>query len=189
MPTTAIPSRVTRATIILALADKFRLNRLPKIFSLTPEEAASSWLSAVDMVAARMPARMSPARTAASTPFWLMRLAMRTIRVSLDEPLRNSSAPALVMVLAKIPARITPASSAATTPCWDSKLAICTIMVSLSARAPIAPFLTIAEPTTPITTAMNIEITTQMVAMRREVFNLRSSSMAINRSRMWGMPK
>ena len=141
MPTTAIPSRVTRATIILALADKFRLNRLPKIFSLTPEEAANSWLSAVDIV------------------------------------------------LAKMPARITPASSAATTPCWDSRLAICTIMVSLSASAPIAPFLTIAEPTTPITTAMNIEITTQMVAMRREVFNLRSSSMAINRSRMWGIPK
>ena len=36
---------------------------------------------------------------------------------------------------------------------------------------------------------MNMEMTTQMVAMRREVFSLASSSMAMNRSRMWGMPK
>ena len=36
---------------------------------------------------------------------------------------------------------------------------------------------------------MNMEMTTQMVAMRREVFSLSSSSMAMKRSRMWGMPK
>ena len=40
-----------------------------------------------------------------------------------------------------------------------------------------------------MSTAMNMEMTTQTVAMRREVLSLVSSSMAMNRSRMWGMPK
>ena len=37
-------------------------------FSENAEEAASSWESAVDMVAARIPARMRPATMAASQP-------------------------------------------------------------------------------------------------------------------------
>lgn len=41
---------------------------LQNVLGDTLDAAASIWLSAVDIVAARMPARMSPARTAASTP-------------------------------------------------------------------------------------------------------------------------
>ena len=48
----------------------------------TLEEAASSWESAVDMVAARMPARMMPATMASTGPFLLIRLASWTIMVS-----------------------------------------------------------------------------------------------------------
>lgn len=66
------------------------------------------------------------------------------------------------------------------------------MMVSDSELVPrkgTLPALVTARPTIPMSTAMNMEMTTQMVAMRREVFSLASSSMAMNRSRMWGMPK
>ena len=36
---------------------------------------------------------------------------------------------------------------------------------------------------------MNMEMTTHTVAMRREIFNLSLSSMAMKRRRMWGIPK
>ena len=72
-----------------------------------------------------------------------MRLAMRTMRVSLEEPLRNSSAPALVM----------------------------------------------PRPTTPMTMEAVMAMTTHTLAMRRLSTSFFSSSMAMNRSRMWGMPK
>ena len=72
-----------------------------------------------------------------------MRLAMRTIRVSLDEPLRNSSAPTLVM----------------------------------------------PRPTMPMTMDAAMAMTTQTVAMRRLSTSFFSSSMAMKRSRMWGIPK
>ena len=42
----------------------------------TAEDAARSWESAVDMVDARIPARISPARIAAITPCWLRRFAI-----------------------------------------------------------------------------------------------------------------
>ena len=53
----------------------------------TAEAAVSSWESAVDMVAAKMPARMSPARTARTAPLPPMIWAMATRMVSLSEVL------------------------------------------------------------------------------------------------------
>ena len=113
------------------------------MFCETLDAAASIWLSAVDMVAARIPARIRPASTAASTPCCAMRLAMRTMRVSLEEPLRNSSAPALVM----------------------------------------------PRPTTPMTMEAVMAMTTHTLAMRRLSTSFFSSSMAMKRSRMCGIPK
>ena len=72
-----------------------------------------------------------------------MRLAMRTMMVSLEEPLRNSRAPALVM----------------------------------------------PRPTMPMMMEAVMAMTTQTVAMRRLSTSFFSSSMAIKRSRMWGIPK
>ena len=72
-----------------------------------------------------------------------MRLAIWTMRVSLDEPLRNSSAPTLVM----------------------------------------------PRPTMPMTMDAVMAMTTQTVAMRRLSTSFFSSSMAMKRSRMWGIPK
>ena len=68
---------------------------------------------------------------------------MQTMRVSLDEPLRNSSAPTLVM----------------------------------------------PRPTMPMTMDAVMAMTTQTVAMRRLSTSFFSSSMAMKRSRMWGIPK
>ena len=50
----------------------------------TLDAAASSWESAVDMVAARIPARITPATTANSTPWLLMTSASLTMTVSLS---------------------------------------------------------------------------------------------------------
>ena len=80
----------------------FWLSFKPKVscsrFWLTLEEAASSWESAVDMVEARMPARISPASSAASTPCREMSLAMETMMASAAEALEKPSrAPALTM--------------------------------------------------------------------------------------------
>ena len=44
-------------------------------------------------------------------------------------------------------------------------------------------------PTTPMKMATPMEMTTQEEATRRESFSFFSSSMAMNRTRMWGMPK
>ena len=66
------------------------------------------------------------------------------------------------------------------------------MMVSASALEPrkgILPVWVTPRPTMPMRMAMNMEMTTHTVAIRREVFSLASSSMAMNRSRMWGMPK
>ena len=51
----------------------------------TLDAAASSWESAVDMVAARIPARMTPATNANRTPWELMRLAILIMTVSESE--------------------------------------------------------------------------------------------------------
>ena len=67
---------------------------------------------------------------------------------------------------------------------------------SLSQSAPIESKLkligrleTLKSFALPMTMAMPMEMTTQEEATRRERVSLRSSSMAIKRSRMWGMPK
>ena len=65
----------------------FQRNTPLKRSSDTAEAAVSSWESAVDMVAAMMPARMRPARIARSRPLLLMMLAMATMMVSLSEVL------------------------------------------------------------------------------------------------------
>ena len=46
-----------------------------------------------------------------------------------------------------------------------------------------------ALPTTPMMMATPMEMTTQLVAMRRDSFSSFSSRMAMKRTRMWGMPK
>lgn len=53
---------VRRAAKRLCFSLSLRWPNSCKMFWDTPDTAASIWLSAVDIVAARMPARMSPAR-------------------------------------------------------------------------------------------------------------------------------
>ena len=142
-PTTLTHTMVRRAANRLCFSLSLRCANSCKMFWETLDAAASIWLSAVDMVAARIPARMRPASTAANAPWALMRLAMRTMRVSLVEPLRNSSTPALVM----------------------------------------------PRPTMPMTMEAVMAMTTHTEAMRRLRTSFFSSSMAMKRSRMWGIPK
>ena len=63
------------------------------------------------------------------------------------------------------------------------------MMVSASVKDSRAPARVMALPTTPMKMATAMEITTQMEATRRDRVSFSSSSMAINRSRMWGIPK
>ena len=109
--------------------------------------------------------------------------------VMTEEEAAKSWESAVDIVAAKIPAKITPASSAAGTPYWLSRLEICTIIVSESAKCSKVPAAVMALPTTPMNTATAMEITTQVVATRREIVSFFSSSIAINRSRMCGIPK
>ena len=67
-PITEIAISVTLATIICDVSLSLILKRPPIIFSLAAEEAARSWLSAVDIVLAKIPARIIPARSAGTTP-------------------------------------------------------------------------------------------------------------------------
>ena len=60
---------------------------------------------------------------------------------------------------------------------------------ALVGRKGIFPAAETLRPTMPMRIATNMEITTHTEAMRRETFSFSSSSMAIKRSRMWGMPK
>ena len=59
---------VLRATSTLFFPLIFRWKNSTARFWETEEEAASSWESAVDMVAARIPAKITPASRAAGTP-------------------------------------------------------------------------------------------------------------------------
>ena len=99
---------------------------------------------------------------------------------------------AVDMVEARMPASTTPAMMAKSTPCWLSRSDRRMMMVSASALEPrkgILPVWVTPRPTMPMRMAMNMEMTTHTVAIRREVLSLASSSMAMNRSRMWGMPE
>ena len=63
------------------------------------------------------------------------------------------------------------------------------MIVSASDSCSMAPAFVMPLPTTPINTATPMEMTTQVVATRRERASFFSSSIAMKRSRMWGMPK
>ena len=68
MATTAMRSNVTLSATMLSFFVSLSLRILPRRSEDTAEDAARSWESAVDIVEARIPARMIPARIAASTP-------------------------------------------------------------------------------------------------------------------------
>ena len=95
------------------------------------------------------------------------------------------------MVLARIPARIRPAIIAGNAPYVESKCATFTIIVSVSEpeRETISPVALICLPTTPIRIATPMAMTTQTDATRRETFNFFSSSIAMKRRRICGIPK
>ena len=86
-----ITTTVILATRMLCFSEIFTPKKSFKRFSENPEEAANSWLSAVDIVAARIPARITPAKRAVSKPCWLNILAMAIITVSLSA--RDTIAP------------------------------------------------------------------------------------------------
>ena len=83
---TAIRSSVTRSAIMLSCLSAFFLRMLPRRSEETAEEAASSCESAVDMVEARIPARIVPPSSAGIIPYVLKRSAILTIIVSEAEP-------------------------------------------------------------------------------------------------------
>ena len=74
------------------------------MFSVTPEAAASIWLSAVDMVAARIPARITPAINAAKKPWVLIKSAI--VMMILSPSLRLSIEPFALMALPTIPIKM-----------------------------------------------------------------------------------
>ena len=82
------------AALLLSLMPKKSCSRS----LLTLLDAARSWLSAVDMVAARIPARITPATMAKNTPFVLIRSASLMMIVSES---------ALVLSTGTLPARDT----------------------------------------------------------------------------------
>ncbi len=65
---TAMTTTVSRAISMVCFSVSFTPKTSWTMFSEKAEDAASSWLSAVDMVAARMPARMQPATMAGKMP-------------------------------------------------------------------------------------------------------------------------
>ena len=74
--TTAIRRSVILSATMLSFLVSLSFRMLPRRSEETAEDAARSWESAVDMVDARIPARISPARIAAITPCWLRRFAI-----------------------------------------------------------------------------------------------------------------
>ena len=143
MPRMAMAMTVSRAASILCFWLSLKRNASCSRFWDTLEDAASSWESAVDMVLARMPARMRPAISAGKMPPLAKSSAMRMMTVSVLEPSRGAMAP--------MPDR--------------------------------------ALPTMPISTARAMATVTQTEATRRLSFSFFSSPMAMNRSRIWGIPK
>ena len=90
MATAATPTTVARAAIICPAAVSLTRMKSCRKSSDTLEAAARSWESAVDMVAARIPARITPATIAKRKPFWLMRSAIFMMIVSDSEELELS---------------------------------------------------------------------------------------------------
>ena len=86
----AMPITVALAMIMFFLAS-ILMPRKSCIRSWDTEEAAaSSWESAVDMVAARIPARITPAIRAKKKPCWLIRSAILMMMVSESELVSSS---------------------------------------------------------------------------------------------------
>ena len=141
MPRMAMIIRVTRAMSMVVFSSTLTLNTPWKMSSEMEEEAASSWESQVDMVQARMPARITPASRPGSTPRWAI---------------------------------------------WSETTMM---MRSGSSRGSRAPAWTMLMPSTPMKMATNMETNTQTEATRRLRVIFLGSSMAMKRSRMWGMPK
>ena len=74
----------------------------------------------------------------------------------------------------------------------NSRSAILTITASAALEEPkvsISPTFDMARPVIPMVTATVMEMTTQMLPMRREILIFLASLMPMKRSRMWGMPK
>ena len=99
---------------------------------------------------------------------------------------------AVDMVQARIPARTTPATTDSRIPWRPSKSARRMITVSdseLDENMGIPPATEAPYPMMPIRMATNMEMTTQMDAIRRDVLSLSSWLMAMKRRRIWGIPK
>ena len=115
-------------------------------------------------------------------------------RISCDteEEAARSCESAVDMVEAMMPERIRPATSAGRNPKVLRKCAISTMTVSEALEvvsSPITPAFVMPRPITPIRMATLIAITTQMLAILRDSASLRSSSIAMKRSRICGIPK
>ena len=111
-PMTEITSRVSRAKRMPVLSLIFRPNTPFRMFSDTEEEAASSWLSQVDMVQARMPAMTTPASSAGRMPkvdsLVAMAIRMRSeSSTAAMAPLRTMAMPSTPMKMAMPMAMVT----------------------------------------------------------------------------------
>ncbi len=94
---TEISTRVMRSANMLFFLEEALASTLPRRSEDTAEEAARSCESAVDIVEARIPARIVPARNAGRIPYVLNRSEICTMIVSESEPESTASAPASLM--------------------------------------------------------------------------------------------
>ena len=114
---------------------------------------------------------------------------LKNLRIRFSEILEDaarSCASAVDIVEDRIPDRITPPMIAIRTPYLPIRSAILTMIVSdvLPPRKSSAPEAETALPTTPITTATAMEITTHTVAILLDIFSFSLSSIAMKRSRI-----
>ena len=100
-----IKERLIRSIFMLSDLVSFFLRNPPKRSEETADAAARSCESAVDMVEARIPARMVPARNAGRIPCVLRRSAILTMIVSEAEPSSKVSSPAFVIPRPTTPMR------------------------------------------------------------------------------------
>ena len=103
-PRMATPTTVRRAMSIAFLSLSLMPSTSLMILWVTPEAAASSCASAVDMVAARIPAMMMPAMMAGRTPTWARAWEALTIMFSAADWLSGMAmTPALAMLKPTMP--------------------------------------------------------------------------------------
>ena len=95
-PITAMQITVIRATNIEAFSESSICNTSCNKLCETLEDAAKSWESDVDIVHAKIPARMIPAKIIAITPWLLSSMAILMIKVSdWEESVKAGICPAL----------------------------------------------------------------------------------------------